>query len=177
LDTKLTCPDCGGALGPAEPGVAPCTCFQSRTLAEDEASFNNAEQHGADTLNDTQHVETLSKSCFKCGANVAGKKRYKDSRGYMCADCNKAEIAAEKAGTTKCPECGRRLKETGLVEFRGQRMCKFCMNELRDADKKKIKVISGKNYDNQDRKTLKILIVIMILLALVIVYSHFRPGS
>lgn len=119
-------------------------------------------------------METVSKFCFKCGADVAGKKRYKDSRGYICADCNRAEVESEKAGTTPCAECGRRVKDGGLVEFRGARICKLCLAELRDADKKKIKVISGKSFEAQDRRTLKILIVIMIILAIFMVVGFFK---
>ena len=165
MTTKLTCPDCGGVLGSPEPGVSTCTCFKSESFAQP-----SVEQ----SLSDTHPVETLSKVCFKCGADVAGKKRYKDSRGYMCAECNKAEIAAEKAGTAQCAECGRRVKEAALTEFRGMRICKLCIVALRDADKKKVKLVSGKNFEAQDRKTLKILIVIMLILAGFMIYSHFK---
>jgi DNA-directed RNA polymerase subunit RPC12/RpoP len=180
LDTKLTCPDCGGVLGPAEPGVSPCTCFKSPSYSQASLSQDNLEQPGFEqpnseaSLSDTHPVETLSKVCFKCGADVAGKKRYKDSRGYMCADCNRAEIDAEKAGTAPCSSCGRRVKVAGLVDFHGDRICKLCLAEQRDADKKKIKLVSGKNYDTQDKRKLKILIIVMLILAAFILYSHFR---
>jgi len=118
--------------------VASCTCFNASSPDLDETGFAqpSPEPTIEQQLNDTHPVETLSKLCFKCGADVAGKKRYKDSRGYMCADCNRAEIEAEKAGTTPCAECGRRVKDAGLVEFRGSRICKLCLAELRDADKR-----------------------------------------
>jgi DNA-directed RNA polymerase subunit RPC12/RpoP len=182
LDTKLTCPDCGGVLGPAEPGVSPCTCFKSESFSDPNLDpglgrddFGRAAVEPS--LSDTHPVETLTKRCFKCGADVVGKKRYKDSRGYMCADCNRAEIDAEKAGTTLCPECGRRVKDAALVEFRGMRICKLCIAEQRDADKKKIRVISGKNFEAQDRRTLKILIIVMIVLAVFMVMSYFKSRS
>jgi hypothetical protein len=126
------------------------------------------------SLGDTHPVETLSKFCFKCGADVAGKKRYKDSRGYMCADCNRAEIDSEKAGTALCSECGRRVKEAGLVEFRGVRMCKLCVTELRNAEKKKIKVISGDQFEANDRRTLKVLIIIAIVLAVFMLMGYVK---
>jgi hypothetical protein len=170
--TKLTCPDCGGLLGPPEPGVSSCTCFKDDAFSEPGFSEPSVER----SLSDTHPVETLSKLCFRCGADVAGKKRYKDSRGYMCAECNKAEIAAEKAGTAQCGECGRRVKEASLTDYRGTRTCKLCMVAVRDAEKKKIKVVSGKNFEAQDRRSLKMLVVIMILLAIVIIYSHFKPS-
>ena len=174
MATKLICPDCGGVLGSAEPGVSSCTCFKSEASAPpglDEPGF--AKPTIEESLSDTHPVETLSKTCFKCGADVAGKKRYKDSRGYLCADCNRAEIKAEKAGTTPCAECGRRVKEAGLIEFRGMRICKLCLAELRDADKKKIKLVSSKNFETQDKKTLKILILVMLILAILMVVGHF----
>lgn len=162
---KLTCPDCGGVLGPAEAGESACNCFKAESFA-----LPSMEQ----SLSDTQPVETLSKVCFKCGADVAGKRRYKDSRGYLCADCNRAEVEAEKAGTIPCGNCGRRVKEVGLIEFRGMRICKLCVAELRDADKKKIKLISGKNFEAQDKKTLKVLVIILIVLAGFIVLGYFK---
>jgi hypothetical protein len=179
LSTKLICPECGGVLGPAEPGVSSCTCFKSGSSppALDQAGLDEsgfAKPTVEESLSDTHPVETVSKTCFKCGADVAGKKRYKDSRGYMCADCNRAEVQAEKAGTTPCAECGRRVKDAGLVEFRGMRICKLCIAELRDADKKKIKLVSSKNFEAQDKRTLKILILIMLILAVLMVVGHFK---
>jgi DNA-directed RNA polymerase subunit RPC12/RpoP len=170
LSTKLTCPDCGGVLGVAEPGESSCSCFKAESISLADAS-SASEAGGQPTLNDTQAVETLSKVCFKCGANVVGKKRYKDSRGYMCADCNKAEIAAEKEGTARCAECGRRVKEAGLVEFRGVRMCKLCISELRDAEKKKIKPISSQNFDAQEKKNIWRMVILLIILGFFIVLS------
>jgi len=163
-------------LGPPEPGVASCTCFNASSPDLDETGFAqpSPEPTIEQQLDDTHPVETLSKLCFKCGADVAGKKRYKDSRGYMCADCNRAEIEAEKAGTTPCAECGRRVKDAGLVEFRGSRICKLCLAELRDADKKKIKIVSGKNFEAQDKRNLKILIVIALILLFFMVLSYFK---
>jgi hypothetical protein len=165
---KLTCPDCGGILGPAEAGESSCLCFKSEFDARPSME---------ESLSDTQPVETLSKVCFKCGADVAGKKRYKDSRGYLCAECNRAEVVAEKAGTIPCAECGRRVKEAGLVEFRGMRICKLCVAELRNADKKKIRVIGGSKYETEDKKTLKILIIILIVLAGFIVLGLVKSHS
>jgi len=163
--TKLTCPDCGGVLGPAEPGESACICFKNESYAQ---------QSMEESLSDTHPVETLSKICFKCGADVAGKKRYKDSRGYMCADCNRTEIDAEKAGTALCQECGRRVKEGALTDFRGARICKLCLTELRDADKKKIKLVSGKNFEAEEKKSLKTLIIILIVLGVFCILGFFK---
>jgi ribosomal protein L37AE/L43A len=165
VTAKLTCPDCGGVLGPAEPGESACICFKSEAIAQPTME---------ESLSDTQPVETLSKLCFKCGTDVAGKRRYKDSRGYLCSDCNRAEVEAEKAGTAVCGECGRRVKEGALTEFRGVRMCKLCVVEQKNADKGKIKVISGSQFEAQDRKTLKILVIVLIILAGFIVLGFFK---
>jgi predicted RNA-binding Zn-ribbon protein involved in translation (DUF1610 family) len=164
--TKLTCPDCGGVLGPAEPGESSCTCFQSQSFSQPTT--------GEESLSDTQPVETLTKVCCKCGTDVAGKKRYKDSRGYICADCNRKEIEEEKAGTELCPNCGRRVKEAALTEFRGMRICKLCIAELKASDSKKIKVISGKQFDANDRRTLKILVIICVVLLFFMVLGFFK---
>jgi hypothetical protein len=170
VTAKLTCPDCGGVLGPAEPGESACSCFTSASYAQMRPDQSDPDQ----SLSDTQPVETLTKTCCKCGADVAGKKRYKDSRGYLCADCNRAEVEAEKAGTTLCPECGRRVKEAALTDFRGMRICKLCVAELRDADKKKIKVIGGKNYETNEKKTLKVLIAIALVLLVFMVLGYLK---
>ena len=173
MATKLICPDCGGVLGPAEPGEAVCACFKNSNSTLEESS-GPGKPTPEETLSDTDPVETVSKFCFKCGADVVGKKRYKDSRGYICADCNRAEIEAEKAGTALCGECGRRVKVGALSDFHGKNVCRLCLAELRDTDKKKIRVISGKGFEAQDRRTLKILIVVMIILAIFMVVGYFK---
>jgi DNA-directed RNA polymerase subunit RPC12/RpoP len=165
---KLTCPDCGGVLGPAEPGESSCTCFSSQTPSQPTVE---------ESLSDTQPVETLTKVCFKCGTDVVGKKRYKDSRGYLCADCNRKEVEEEKAGTELCPNCGRRVKEAALTEFRGMKICKLCIAELKANDSKQIKVISGSQFDEQERKKLKILIIIGIVLLFFMILGLFKMRS
>ncbi len=184
MTTKLTCPDCGGVIGPREPGESPCSCFENQTtpragsasldLESAEASPQaTAARSEHDTVTDPPTVDTGGKYCFKCGANVTGKKRWKDSRGYICADCNAAEIEAEKTGTVKCPDCGRRLRPQALIEFQGKMICKLCANEQREADKKKIKVISSKVYEENDRKRLIVLCVIAFILLLLMIRSYF----
>jgi DNA-directed RNA polymerase subunit RPC12/RpoP len=169
VSTNLICPDCGGVIGSAEPGVAVCTCF-----AKPEESFDVGEHSSERSLSDTEAVAELTKRCFKCGANVAGHRRFKDSRGYLCVECNRKEMEAEKEGTAACAECGRRVKPTGLVEFRGLMICKLCKNDHTDAERKKVKLVSSKNFDEQEKKSVKTLAILLGILAVLMIVGWFK---
>ena len=180
MATKLICPDCGGVLGEAEEGEAACVCFKDQAHAaaahddQKDLDLSSETYSGEATLNDTQPVEVVTKVCCKCGADVRGRKRYKDSRGYLCAECNEKEIIAEREGTALCAECGRRVRVTALNDFRGSMMCKLCQIEIRDADKKRIKVVSSKNFASEDKRTLKIAIGVLAVLAFFMLLSAIK---
>ncbi len=137
LTDDLICPDCGGLLGGSgADGVKPCRCFAEkkptatgRILAPAEAVAPPAEvaetADGAPAKRKTKKGEKL---CVVCGKDLAGHRRLKDERGYVCLDCAKAEKGTgDERGT--CAECGRRVKKTSLTRWGTVRICKQCAIE------------------------------------------------
>ncbi|MGH7176053.1 MAG: hypothetical protein ACREJC_01620 [Tepidisphaeraceae bacterium] len=155
---KLLCPDCGGVLGEPEAGEAQCTCFS-----------------GSSSKSDTAHLEvpeTVEKVCHVCGTDVSGKKRYRDSRGYICRDCAKKEREQETVGTVACGECGRRVRPEGLRDYSGVKICKKCFDEHKEVSQKKWKrKVTTYRYDLYEKRNLLILAGILGVLALIILWS------
>jgi hypothetical protein len=108
MSTKVVCPDCGGVIGELSPGDVPCKC-----LLESEPMLEQ------NTPSDTATIESPrgEKVCHNCGKNVAGHRRVKDSRGYLCYQCAKAERAAEREGKVRCKECRKMIpRRAGRVQ-------------------------------------------------------------
>jgi DNA-directed RNA polymerase subunit RPC12/RpoP len=161
---KLTCPDCGGVLGVPEAGETRCICYSP----EPDLRSSNS---------DTQRIElsgSKSKICIMCGKDVSGHRRFKDSRGYMCLPCGKAEEQAKKVGTIECPECHRRLKPGGFLAYKGKRICRTCYDNHKTLDP--VKIITSKAYERHERRNLLILAAVFLVLLLVVLYSWFTRG-
>src|SRR5437868_4615709 len=95
----IHCPDCGGVVGATSASDAgpPCTCFGA---AGEVTSARGLESPGGDNgLNHLDpsgtHVlespQAAQKVCWKCGRDLTGHRRFKDSFGYWCIDCHKAD--------------------------------------------------------------------------------------
>src|SRR4051812_10898161 len=104
MAVDLICPDCGGIIGATDTdaeGRGPCTCLRdngrvngsSNDLSSDTVSIPvpPAAQTPANPLissdSATATSESAAKFCIKCGKDVTGHRRVKDSRGYMCYAC------------------------------------------------------------------------------------------
>src|SRR5436305_1177879 len=77
----------------------------------------------SNTPSDTAAIESPVKGeklCVNCGKNVSGHRRVKDSRGYLCYACAKAERAAEREGKVRCMECRKMIRPEGLVAYNGK---------------------------------------------------------
>jgi recombinational DNA repair protein (RecF pathway) len=130
-------------------------------------------------MSDTDRIELAQggqpqgKFCALCGTNVAGKKRYKDSRGYICRSCAKEERRAEIEGTKKCAECGRRVKPAGLVEYNGARICKKCHADHLEKHKFTRKVATH-HMEEHEKKRVIVLAIIFGILAIFVIIGMFR---
>ncbi|HTW95608.1 MAG TPA: hypothetical protein VMD30_12475 [Tepidisphaeraceae bacterium] len=158
MATDIICPDCGGLVG-ADPNDLrrKCTC----------------------NLNDTDHVAEpmgmpkVLKICCICGKDVSHEKRAKDSRGYWCYDCHKAERAREKASEglkVPCHDCGRLVLPVALITFEGDKICGRC-KEAR-AEKKKYRASAvGKHHEMHEKRQF-ILLALFALLLLLVILGH-----
>lgn len=170
----LICPDCGGVIGGSgvdSEGRSPCSCYKEAVVTKTQS---DEREDSSDTVSLPSQPaaggDTSPKLCFACGKNVSGHRRVKDSRGYMCYDCAKAEVKQEKAGTIPCADCKKRLKEGGLVMYKGRRICKTCHGHLSELDRKSRKVAT-KEIDEYEKRNIYVLGGIFGVLTLIILWQ------
>jgi hypothetical protein len=181
MAVDLICPECGGIIGGTdgdENGRGPCTCLESESDGA-PAGKSDTVTIPAPPPAETASVHTATKTdapakvCFACGKDVSGHRRTKDSRGYLCLACAKAEIEQKKEGTVPCSQCGRRIKPAGLVLYRGEQICKLCFNAHKEAEKKIIKAVPDKHYQEHEKQKLLILGGIFLVLLLIVILRSF----
>jgi hypothetical protein len=178
MAVDLICPECGGVIGgvgvDAE-GRQPCTCFSSSSSSEEpqEEKEGTVSIPSPEAVIERTTTAAPEKVCIICGKNLSGHRRVKDSRGYLCYKCAKAEIEREQAGTIPCAECGRRVKEQGLVEYSGIKICKQCYNDHKESKKVMVKKISNKHYEASEKRTLIILAVVFAILCVIVIIAQF----
>jgi hypothetical protein len=190
MAVDLICPDCGGIIGATDTdaeGRGPCMCLRENGKASGSSDSSSdtvsipappPAQTPANPLISTDSASTTTstgpaKFCIKCGKDVSGHRRVKDSRGYMCYACAKGEIHEEKAGTIPCAGCKRRVKEAGLIEYKGRKLCKICLDHEKEIERKNRKV-STKEIDEHEKRNIIILAVIFGILALIILVQTIR---
>jgi len=165
MSTELMCPDCGGVVGATEATEAgpPCTCFTSVSKSDTAVDLPSPAE------------PAKPKICVLCGKDVAGHRRVKDSRGYLCYECAKAEQKKENGGRVRCRVCGRMVKEENLGEYDGTKMCDRCQHERTVANKKEIKRIGiASTHSRYEKKQLYILLSVAGFLLLIILLRQLH---
>lgn len=139
---------------------------------------NGSSARGAD---DTDFAESPQpsnvKTCVKCGKDLTGKKRLKDSHGYWCSECHRADKAEKAPQGVPCPVCQRVVKEETFISVDGQNMCSRCARIKRDLKKpgsKKYRAVDGSYFEKQNKKSLMVMGGVVIVLILCIVYGMLR---
>lgn len=172
---KLICPECGGVIGSTDPNDTPCTCA-TRAHAPDDADFRQAaatqvadEPDKPDESDDSR----AAKVCRICGKDVSGARRYKDSLGYWCFECHRADAAARTAGKARCSNCSRLFPSGKLIELDGDRLCITC-NRRRLAEQRRIlrKAAAGRLHKLHERKQLLVLLAIFVILLIIILLQR-----
>src|SRR5258706_37711 len=129
-------PDWGGVVGAPEPPAAgpPSPSFPSP--AADPSKSDTAVDFPSPA---SQPQEP--KLCVVCGKDVAGHRRLKDSRGYICYDCAKKEQRRERGDRVRCQSCGRMAKASALNNYEGSQICNACLAERKALQKQQIQRI------------------------------------
>lgn len=173
MAVDVICPECGGIIGATgvdANGRGPCTCrSDGKTDGSDTVSIPSPSQY-------RDPVESAPKLCISCGKNVAGHRRVKDSRGYLCYDCAKGEIRQEREGTVPCAECGRRVKPAGIVEYGGIRICRKCYEDHKESQKKAVKKVATRHYEAHEKRNLLILTAVFVALGLIVLWRQLIAG-
>jgi hypothetical protein len=112
------------------------------------------------------------KLCVVCGKDVTGHRRLKDSRGYICYHCAKAEQKRERGGRVRCRECGKLVPEEALNDYQGLKICNKCHAERLKLQKAEIKRIGiASTHERHEKKNLYVLLGIAGFLLLIIVLN------
>jgi DNA-directed RNA polymerase subunit RPC12/RpoP len=165
MSTVIHCPECGGVVGAkttTEHGP-PCTCF----VSDDPRNDTDV----------TEAIEPAKKTCVKCGKDLTKQKRLKDSHGYWCVDCHKADVADKAPKGTPCPRCKRVVPAESFLSVDGEKMCSRCARqkrELKKAGNKKYRALDDTHFVNAEKKKLLIMVGVLIVLALIALYGTLR---
>lgn len=191
------CPDCGGVVGAKTVTEAghPCTCFadvKPKARAAPEPSLDDlgdvAPSEGEVSNDDTAATDSpaastapakqqAEKLCVLCGKNVAGHRRVKDSRGYLCLDCARTEQARNKPQGARCPKCGRIVKEESIAVHDGQRMCQRCLREARELARpgsKRFRKIDDQHFEKANKTQLIVLSAIAAVLLVIMLIGWLK---
>jgi hypothetical protein len=160
MSTGLICPDCGGVIGASEMSDQgkPCTCSK-------EASSDTSVMGGK---------VSVVKYCCQCGIDLTGQKRLRDSVGYWCYDCHKADQRAHHTKGEHCADCGRLVAPEALSDYSGLRICQSCRSERNkiNKDSRRFKNVHTDAYQAQDRARLFLWVGLIALLLLIIILGR-----
>jgi hypothetical protein len=189
LTGVIHCPDCGGVVGATRTtdAGAPCTCFQhdrNGNGADIGASTSAASAAASSSDPSGTHVMDSparegAKICWKCGKDLTGHRRFKDSYGYWCKDCHRQDqrvrTEQEEEGKVKCAGCGRAVRSDTLQAYEGDLICSRCLKERREikqAGSKRFRAVSDKAYKQTEYMRLFILVGVVAFLGLIILLRH-----
>jgi DNA-directed RNA polymerase subunit RPC12/RpoP len=151
---------------------APCHCF--------EYDQQNAHAHADSGGTDVMPAQTAIKVCCRCGKDLSGKKRLKDSLGYWCPECAKDDAKAKEDKGTPCAKCHRKVPEQSMTSVDGKLVCTRCMREereLRAPGSKKFRPISDKSYKQDEKRNIIIMAAIAFVLLIFMIIAWFRFPS
>lgn len=169
MGEKIICPECGGVIGElTQPTDTPCTCHKK--AAEPQQTDY---QQAATIATAAAAAEAESpKACRICGKDVTNAKRYKDSLGYWCEACHRADAEKRTADMARCSNCSRMFPRHKLIESDTERLCATCNRErLAQQQKKLRKLAVGRSYKLHERKQLLVLLGIFSILVLIILFQ------
>ena len=171
----VRCPDCGGIVGATEATDEgpPCTCFGP------PAHSSADELHGTDVV--PSPGSGSQKFCRVCGKDLAGKKRFKDALGYWCPECAEEDKHRQEEKGTPCAQCHRKVPEPSMTSVDGKLLCSRCVREnrqLREPGNKKFRVVSERQYKEDEKRNMIIMaVVLVVLLILMIIAWQRRPWA
>ena len=113
-------------------------------------------------------VAEKPKVCGQCGADLKGKKRYRDGDGYLCVDCHKLD----KNRRVPCAECQKPTLPENLQPLGPVSSCRKCfMDHQRDPKTRVNRKVSTRHFDKHQKKQLIILVSILGAILLFILIS------
>ena len=78
---------------------------------------------------------SVHKVCCRCGTELSGKTRFKDSQGkYWCPACNEKDQLRQQPAV--CPDCKGEFTRADLQEFKGTAVCAECWEKRKQSAKR-----------------------------------------
>src|SRR4051812_21671545 len=173
METDVVCPDCGRVIAPrgsiAE--AMRCRCSDGKGASAAASAALDAEVAAAGAA-----ASKGEKSCYICGASLAGRVRLKDNLGrYWCKQCaskDKRQKRHEEKG--RCGDCSRVFPPDKLQYFQNAKICPSCFKAREKALEKKItKQAVETIHDKHEKKKLLWMAVIVVGLLLLASLSHY----
>lgn len=159
METTVFCPDCGGVIGGSQDGRKPCTCSDPPS-GPLPGMPNPPEKH---------------KVCCKCGKELEGKKRFKDSLGYWCEACHFTERRQEKVKHVPCDACGRYVEPYRLTEYENIKICGRCLKERKRQSRKTLRpIVFGSAHREQEKRSMVTLALLALVLLLIILLASMK---
>jgi DNA-directed RNA polymerase subunit RPC12/RpoP len=123
-------------------------------------------------------AQTAQKVCCMCGKDLAGKKRFKDSRGYWCPECSEEDARSKEDKGTPCEHCGRKVPEQSMTSVDGKMLCVRCVREqreLRAPGNKKFRAVNDRAFKEHEKKKMLIMggILVVLLVLMIYAFMHF----
>jgi uncharacterized protein YbaR (Trm112 family) len=168
----LLCPECGGRIGGGD-GHRPCTCFKQASAStrprpggsDETPPYDHGPQASARPGTSGRAAQKL---CRVCGKDLTGKPRLRDKQGYLCKACSDAEDD-KSAQTLTCPECHRKLRIAGFIDYRGTLICKSCHSHHQETDKVKVARVDTSYHDREEKQKLYRLLILLGVISLFLV--------
>ena len=172
MSDVIRCPDCGGIVGAKEATDQgpPCTCFSQPEYK------SAADPSGTQVMS----APSAQKVCCMCGKDLSGHKRFKDSRGYWCPECNAEDQKQKEDKGTPCAQCGRKVPEQSMTSVDGKLMCTRCVREqreLRAPGNKKYRAVDDRTFKEYEKKKMLIMGAILFVLAILMIIAWVRFPS
>jgi ribosomal protein S27AE len=133
-----------------------------------------AEQSSGDTV--VERPAPAAKVCCQCGKDLNGKKRLRDSRGYWCADCHKADKIATAPKGEKCADCGRIVPPAALSDHEGRQICGVCRNAIKEAalEERRRSPVKSDSFHKEDRRRVYVMVAIFAVLLTIIILRQLH---
>lgn len=168
LSAKILCSTCGREILPPD---APPSDHGRCICKPEEAQASAVEETGA--------VEQSRKSCYVCGADLAGQRRYKDRNGkYWCSKCRASDAQQKTAVKIYCcVDCGRSVDPAKLTDFRDIKLCSSCLAErTRKLGLHAKKRYIQKSFKREEWGTILKLVVAAIVLGALAIFGWMNRG-
>ena len=135
----------------------------------DEEVGPESERFAPESPEDLAIDTSKKKVCRSCGKDLRGHRRFKDSKGYLCATCE----AEDRVRRIACAECGKPVPPEQLRPWGPISICNRCFIDHENDPKARVrKKISTKNFELAEKQNILIMAGVAAVLLAIIALSQ-----